>query len=232
MTDLHNKQIRTIVFDLDGTLVDSNDIKRRGFEVVLQSNPPAIALLLDVLEKYPSLDRTGVFLEIGKQLFDDNVMQKKRWVNSMVCAYTSYCEERVANAAEIAGADYILDALAEHGINSFISSATPEQTLRNIVRKRRWASKVQGIFGAPTSKEEHLIRIQREVRCKKDAILYVGDSKSDMDAAHRFGCLFAGVGSGWRNLVSLPDFWIENLRDPRLLGAGTREIETDSDRSQ
>ena len=99
--------IRCIVFDFDGTLVNSNHIKLQAFYEVTHSHNPSGSTVTRILKQYPNKDRHGIFLEIVRELFAKNKTPKYQSPEALttqwVEAYTFNCEQAIATCEEYNG---------------------------------------------------------------------------------------------------------------------------------
>lgn len=182
-----------VAFDFDGTLVDSNPIKRGAYFEILEHVPGSAAVIEDVLARDPGADRHGVLSAVHAALAAREV-SGLAGPDALVGAYSQVCEERVAACAEIPGALDALDALAT-GHALYLASATPEDALVRVIEARRWASRFDGAYGGPRSKVENLERIADREDIDRGQIVYVGDGEVDRRAAEDFGCAFYGIGT-------------------------------------
>ena len=200
-----------VIFDFDGTLVDSASIKREAFFELAGGSHRAYKLLEGLLSEDPPLDRYAIARQLA---IDVNVSDDvTNVVEDMAERYSEMCRHRVGAAPEIGGASEMLSALRTRGIPLFVSSATPELELLKIVSRRSWARAFQGIYGAPEKKLDHIDRIYKHVGGEKKEILFIGDSEQDATAATAFGCRFAAVG---------PD--CEKLSGAQFRGASLSEL--------
>lgn len=182
----------SVIFDFDGTLVDSAHIKREAFFEVLPDLPHAKGCLDTLLLTKPPLDRYSIADRLAHALADGPVA--RNMAREIAEDYSIVCREKVGDAPEIAGASEIISGLKERGIPLFISSATPQNELLQVVAGRPWSGAFQGIYGSPDTKLEHLDRIRRGVCGSPQSLLFIGDSEHDADTAEAFGCIFGAVG--------------------------------------
>ena len=189
--------IRCVAFDFDGTLVDSNEIKRRTFFDVLSDSDPGGSVVAEVLDEIRPGDRFDVMREIARLLIERGIAPTDRGVGESVRrwveAYTRRCEEEVSTCPEIPGATGALEWLAGRGIALYLNSATPEEPLLRVLRLRSWDHHFRRIFGGPASKLENLRSICEDAGVAVEELLFVGDGKDDHNTAEAFGCHFAGV---------------------------------------
>lgn len=204
--------IKFVVFDFDGTLVESNEIKRQTFFEVTDHLPGTKPLLDKVLSDPEFGDRNAIFAYVSERLNSTNqgVVVDPLELSAL---YTKLCEEKIIQAHEIKGATQALAKLYAMGIKLMISSATPELTLKNIILKRGWGPMFSDIYGFPASKEQHVTEIMGTWQCSAENILYVGDSEIDRRAALRAGCYFAGVGNDTSRFDIIPEHMLEDLRE-------------------
>jgi phosphoglycolate phosphatase-like HAD superfamily hydrolase len=194
--------IRCVVLDFDGTLVDSNAIKRRAFDDVLGPLGAGPEIVADTLARVSgtrsqvigavmeALDRSG-------RLTGDAAEMTAKAVD----AYTRLCEETISRCPEKAGAAAALARLgARYAL--YVNSDTPEDTLRRIVERRGWTGAFRGVCGRPAEKLENLGRIAAQEGLSPDALAMVGDSRRDQEAAREFGCRFIGVRSDGNDFSS------------------------------
>jgi phosphoglycolate phosphatase len=184
--------IRCVVFDFDGTLVDSNHIKRRAFLGISERYAEGRQIMAGILDEPGVGTRDTVFRKFVAELGVGPDAQGAAAAELVAC-YTERCLNEIAQAAEIAGARAVLDRLAADKLRLFISSATPAGPLKDLVEARGLASLMEGVFGAPESKADHVRRIQTTTGLDAREILYVGDSDADRRAAAETKCRFAGV---------------------------------------
>jgi phosphoglycolate phosphatase-like HAD superfamily hydrolase len=189
--------IRCIVFDFDGTLVDSNAIKRRAFFDVLRGLDPDGAAVGAALEAHPGADRYALTREIARALAGRGALPGGRsiedWAREWAEAYTQQCEREVSRCDEIPGARSALERLRERGVALFVSSSTPAGPLARLLELRSLAGCFRGVYGAPETKLEALRRIQRDEGVTADEMLVVGDGEDDRSAAAALGCHFVAV---------------------------------------
>jgi phosphoglycolate phosphatase-like HAD superfamily hydrolase len=189
--------IRCVAFDFDGTLVDSNEIKRRTFFDVLLDCDPEGSVVAEVLDEIRPGDRFDVTREIARLLIERGMVATDRGVEASARrwaeAYSHRCEEAVSACPEIAGATAALEWLAGRGIALYLNSATPEEPLRRVLRLRSWDHHFRRIFGGPVSKLENLGSICEDAGVAAEELLFVGDGEDDRNTAKTFGCHFAGV---------------------------------------
>ena len=185
--------IRCVVFDFDGTLVDSNAIKRESYFEALASVAGARDVLEAVLREHPREDRHGILARVHARLSERSGVALAP-VTDWIDAYGSICEARVVACPVVPGALSALDGLSSsHPL--YLASATPEDALARVVAGRGWTQRFRGVYGGPRSKVENLARIAAREGLGRSEIVYVGDGAVDREAAREFGCAFLGFGS-------------------------------------
>ena len=183
--------IETIVFDFDGTLVDSNSIKRRGFFAVVASHEGGAEMMQRVLEsgrRSPAIFDAYVAFQAAANA------SRRHVAETLVSEYSAHVDAAVATAAEMPGATELLDGLRRYGKHVYLSSATPVASLKDIVERRGWSPLFDAIFGAPSSKHASLLQIRAATAAPISALAVVGDGVDDRDSAAAIGCPFFAVG--------------------------------------
>jgi phosphoglycolate phosphatase-like HAD superfamily hydrolase len=184
--------IRCVVFDFDGTLVDSNHIKRDAFLGIAERYTGGRQIMAGIIDEPGVGTRDTVFRKFVAELGVGPDAQGAV-VAELVACYTDRCFNEIGRATEIAGARAMLDRLFADDLRLFISSATPAGPLKDVVEARGLGALMEGVFGAPESKADHVRRIQTTTGLDAREILYVGDSDADRRAAAETKCRFAGV---------------------------------------
>jgi phosphoglycolate phosphatase len=189
--------IRGAAFDFDGTLADSNEIKRRAFFEVARSFDPEGEVVREVLDRRPSGDRYHVARALAEEFAPRAAVAGAGGVEdlakSLADAYTEYCERAVSGCDEIPGAAQALARLAARGLPLFVNTATPRDAMLPILKRRGLDRFFDGVYGGPASKLENLREIAEQVGAPPGELLFVGDGEDDRRVAAAFGCIFVGV---------------------------------------
>jgi len=186
--------IKVIVFDFDGVLVESVDIKTKAFAHLFAHHGKNIS---DRVVAH-HLANTGVSrFEKFKYVYDE-ILQSPLYdaeFQRLCREFSRLVAEEVAAAPAVPGAMEFLEATRGKYI-LFVASATPEQELQEIVARRGMESYFTKVFGAPLPKREAARQSLESCACTGREALFVGDARSDYDAAMANGMWFVGRDSG------------------------------------
>jgi HAD superfamily hydrolase (TIGR01549 family) len=187
---------QAILFDFDGTLVQSNQIKRDMLFTVARTAGADDRLTAEVLDSNAHLDRFGLYREILVQIGYEGDIDDK--IDELCDLYAELTVAAISKAPEIPGAEEFLKQYSDE-LPMYINSATPEESLRKTVEERGWAGFFRGVYGRPKSKNDIVERVKEETGLSADKILFVGDSLQDLESAQACGCPFLGVAHepGW-----------------------------------
>jgi phosphoglycolate phosphatase-like HAD superfamily hydrolase len=212
-----------VVFDFDGVLVDSNAVKRRAYHDIFASTTGSEPVVESVLQSNTEDDRFGVIRAILLGLGLDGRDTPGR-LDLLVAEYgeryNAICEDHAATCAEVPGASAALARLAtQHSL--YVISATPEEPLQRIVKRRGWNGYFQDVLGRPRTKSENLALVMRHEGIQAGEILLVGDGRRDLDAARQAGCRFVGVRNAFNDFDPAGLTMLDDLtRLPELVEAG------------
>jgi len=200
--------IRVVVFDFDGTLVDSNAIKHRCLDEVVASLPGGADAL--AMARGGGGDRYRIFQAVARGLNPaDPPNDTSALARTLAAEYTRRCLQGIAAAPERRGAHAALRALRRRGVKVWINSATPERDMRALLRARGILSLVDGALGGPRSKRQNLRAILAAERAKPRQAVVVGDGTDDEAAARRVGTWFVAVTAERRitrrTALAMPD---------------------------
>jgi len=192
--------LKCVVFDFDGTLVDSNDIKRETFFAVAHPWDSAGEVVAEVFKRWPAADRYKKTYKIAEGLISKGLLSKdssvQEWASRLANEYTEQCENSIGSCAEIAGATQVLNELSEKGFLLFVNSATPVEPLRKLLKLRNWAHFFQSVYGAEACKADNLKQIASKTGVNQNEIVHVGDQADDLLATQQFGCHFVAMADG------------------------------------
>lgn len=202
--------IRVVVFDFDGTLVDSNAIKERCMQRTVSHLPGGPAALAEA--RQAGGNRYTVFADVARRVtksHDPNAVVHQ--ARELIDAYSRCCSRGIAAAAERRGARQTLDELARRGLRLWILSATPDRHLREILLRRGLLRRFRGALGSSFSKEQGLKWIMSKEHVRRDAVLLVGDGPDDQCAARAIGVSFAAMVVE-RRITAAGRFALRDLR--------------------
>lgn len=190
---------RAVVFDFDGTIVDSIGVKGECFSAVFaRFGAPCAEYAARFHSENPGVNRVPKIRQIASDLglafSDDDVDQVAR-------EFGKLAEDRVVTCDPIPGAIEVLERLFDL-IPLFLSSATPQDELEVIVKRRDLRRFFRRVDGYPTPKTEAIIRAGHDVSCDVSEVLMVGDSVADQRAAEVVGSSFHRVEGGFRDFPS------------------------------
>jgi phosphoglycolate phosphatase len=192
--------IRCVVFDFDGTLVLSNDIKREGFFASVAECSGGAERMTAILARPPG-DRYAIFRRFAEEAGGD--------ADELAAWYGNWCEKRILVSPERPGAALALTQLRHAGVSVHVNSATPTVLLRSLVLRRYGEGSFNGVHGGHGAKVANLEAVLRQEQLLPASLAMVGDGIDDRDAALTVGCRFVGVGGGTL-AAAAPD---ENLLD-------------------
>ncbi len=187
-----------VIFDLDGTLLDSlEDIANAANAVLVELGRPTVAV-----DAYRTLVGDGVSVLIERLMPDavgDRGLRSEA-VNSFEVHYQQHWNKR---SKPYDGILKMLESLAEHGIAVAVLSNKPEAFTRQCVSfffphvRFAWVLGHSDRF-PPKPNPESAQWMAAQMSDDKDRIAYVGDTNTDMKTAVGAGLFAMGVSWGFR----------------------------------
>ena len=208
--------VSVIAFDLDGTLIDSNPVKRRGFDHVFANFNDGAAIVARVLETHRKAFRTVVIRLVLEQLQaagEPGCEPTDERVAELAARYNRFCIDGAVACPEIAGAEVMLKFLSQAGHRLFINTATATDAAKEVIQRRAWNGFFVGILGFPPEKVANLEEISRLTGTTCHEIAMVGDDDQDMIAAEAFGCRFIGLRSATSHFTETPPVIMDRLNE-------------------
>ena len=191
-----------VVFDFDGTLVLSADVKRNAFfEIFPKDYAPAVAA---VLERDPEGSRTRVIPAMVAEAAAMGLNTAHLHPDRLIEAYARCVSEGVGASPAVPGAVEALRSVSEQA-NAYIASTTPHQELLGHIGRRDWTKWVREAYGFPHRKPDVVKQLLDRHSCSPQKLLVVGDGETDEEAARVNGCVFLAAAPGWpEKLMSYP----------------------------
>lgn len=180
MKELMVKEV--ILWDFDGVILDSMDIRELGFRKVLSAFPQEeVDRLMEFHRENGGLSRYVKFQyfleEIRKQERDEK--QIKEWAEaySVIMKNSLISEERLIQE--------VIHFIKENYVNyrMHIVSGSDGTELRHITEELDIAHYFHSIAGSPTPKHELIRCIIETYSYTKEEICLIGDSINDLEAA-------------------------------------------------
>jgi len=184
--------IRAIVFDFDGTLIDSNRLKYDAYFMLFPADDHHARIIRAVLSEIFEESRFVVLEEILRRLGAREEAPLKGEVGKLAERYNGIVLAGAKTCPEKPGAEEALKKLAP-AYRLYVSSTTPEAALKEVLRFRKWDGYFRAVFGYPHEKPETLRRIITLEKLKSDEVLIVGDGESDRKSAQENRCPFFHV---------------------------------------
>ena len=192
---------RALVFDFDGTLVDSNPIKHRAFDTCFAEFPQQREEILAYCGGRHHTPRWEKFRHVCEQILRQPYTEER--AASLHERFEAATTAQIIAAPEIPGAAAFLRRV-QGGYTLALLSSTPHGILRDIVAQRNASGWFDIVQGAPVDKAAWLRSLGQERRWAGNQVVFFGDTEEDAAAAEAAGCAFVHVGdrgaprSPWR----------------------------------
>jgi len=198
------KRKSVFLFDFDGTLVQSNAIKREAFFEAVADCPDAADPLAEILDTPGAGDRFAIFQTLADRVPAIDAVARTD-------AYGAICERRILAAPEVEGAQKLLERLRARGAVAAINSATPQAPLQAVVAKMAISGYFAAVFGGPASKADNARRFLSGRDVPPANIVVIGDGDSDRVCADELGCDFIAIESNGNDFRQAPAHRAANL---------------------
>lgn len=179
--------IKAIIFDVDGVIIESAEIKTRAFEVLFADYPDKVGEIVEYHKRNAGISRYIKFRYFYEKILGQELSPRKE--AELGERFSQIVWEQVLNAPLVPGAMEFLSRNKDR-YHLFIASGTPEEELRNIIASRQLTRFFQEIRGTPGEKTEIINDILGKYSFKQKEAVFVGDAESDRVAAERVGVPF------------------------------------------
>jgi len=203
--------IEAVVFDLDGVILESGDIKTQAFLELFAEYPQFRDAILEYHLAHLGVSRYDKFEWIYRELLKEPLSAEER--ARLGEAFSELVLEKILTCPFVPGAREALEGLHE-GQLLFVASGTPQGELGFILEKRGIAGYFRGAWGSPLKKAEIVEGVLNGYNLRSDEVLFVGDGSSDYEAATATGVRFLAratpeLNGHWKELgvTAAPDLW-------------------------
>jgi HAD superfamily hydrolase (TIGR01549 family) len=181
--------IKGIIFDFDGVILESVDIKTRAFAALFSDYPQHKEAIVNFHLKNGGMSRFDKFKIIYRDILKEPLSQEKF---SYLCKrFAELVFEEILKCEFVKGAEDTLRKYTNRYL-LFVVSATPDKEIKEIVAQKGLQGYFKAIYGAPLSKNEAIENILRDFKLKREEVIFVGDALNDHNAALASNIKFVG----------------------------------------
>ncbi len=183
-----------VIFDLDGVILDSVDVKTKAFAKMYRKYGPEVEqqVIKYHLENggVPRYDKFHYYQEklLGKKITENEVQALSSQFSNMVL-------QDVIESDFIEGAYETLNNLYKSKVPMYIVSGTPHNEIQIIVQEKKLAHFFNGVYGSPKKKWDIVREILNVEGYDPLKCIFIGDAMSDHNAAVKNGMNFLGIVS-------------------------------------
>jgi phosphoglycolate phosphatase-like HAD superfamily hydrolase len=202
--------IKNIIFDFDGVIIDSLSVREYGFRKIFEDFND---ILVEKLIKYHTYN--GGFSRFVKIKYFYNKILNKDIDESLIMNYAN--EYSKIMKKNLLGDDIIIletfDFIKNNykTLNFHIASGSEEKELKFLNKSHNLDLYFKSIYGSPTSKIQNVFKILNENDYLKEETILIGDSINDYDAAKENQISFFGYNN--KDLNDVSDYYISTFKN-------------------
>ena len=198
---------KTIVFDCDGVVLDSNLVKTEAYFRTAKSLGATDAQAQALVDYHVRLGGISRYHKFDWYLRE--VLTQPATQEAVQVLLDEFARELEVVLMECAVADGLPELRATSSANWMILSGGDQQEIRTLFAKRDLAKYFDGgLFGSPDNKDTVLAREKANGHLQFPA-LFIGDSKYDYEAATRAGLDFVFL-SAWTEVADWEHYCAEH----------------------
>ncbi len=189
--------LRAIVFDFDGVILESVDIKTRAFEGLFKAYPEHVHNIVQFHLANGGMSRFDKFKYFYREFLNKPLSERE--LEQLGNRFSELVFEAILRCPFVAGAREFLEKYSAR-YDLFVASGTPQEEMRTIVVRRGIEQFFQGVYGSPNSKGEIIQSIIERHQYRPSGVVFIGDAMTDYQGALEASTPFIGrVPSGAAN---------------------------------
>lgn len=184
------RSCRALIFDFDGVIVESENIKTRAFMMLYRPHGTVVVeAAVAHHQANGGISRRKKIRFCHKTLLGIDLDEEA--LDALAGRFSALIEDEVVGCPWVPGAQAVLEA--ELGRRPmFVVSGTPQDELDRIIERRGLGRFFVEVHGSPPEKPPVIRDILARHRLAPDDVLFVGDSLADWRAAHETSVHFIG----------------------------------------
>lgn len=183
------RELKAIILDFDGVILESVDVKGWAFGELFKDYPQFRDQIIEYHFANGGVSRYKKIKYIYKEFLNESLSEEK--FVELCEQYSQLVFDRVLASDFVPGAEEFLKEYYRD-VSLFIVSGTPQEEIRKIVVQRQLAPYFKDVFGSPKDKDYWTGQILSAHQYSSDEVLWVGDAMSDLNAAEKFNIQFVG----------------------------------------
>lgn len=181
----------SIIFDCDGVILQSNQLKTQAFRKALSNESiELVKKFIDYHKQNGGISRYLKFKYFYNEIKNESYSDQE--INLAIDKYSKLVREELLLVEYVPGFLSVINFLNKHKIKCFVISGGDQLELNNIFKKRNIYKKFFRILGSPVSKKQHLKNLILNSEIQRP-IIFFGDSHSDLDASIKYQLDFCFV---------------------------------------
>jgi len=181
--------LKAIIFDFDGVICESVEVKTEAFRKLFQDYPKQLEQILRFHMDNGGMSRFEKFKIIYRDFLRQELTEEHS--KELGRKFTEYSYQAVIDSPFVKGVGEFLEKYHKTFV-FFIVSGTPEGEMVSIVKEKGLGKYFQGVYGTPRLKGKLLTLILKQNELNKSEAIFVGDSRTDYAGAQEAGVRFIG----------------------------------------
>ncbi len=186
-------RFKVIIFDFDGVLVESVDIKDLAFKRLFKQYPQHLDKIMDYHLSNNATIRFEKFRYITERILGKRYDEEAE--KSLSKKFSSLVFKSLVDCPYVPGAKEILDCYWGK-IPLYLASVSPADELDEVLEAKKLKRYFKRIYAVPWIKKEAIRDIINKEDVSPKDIVFIGDSYEDFEAAQSTGIFFIGRNSG------------------------------------